>query len=61
MHGFAQVEDALDTSLSTGRASLGLGCLASPSRGYTLYPSPDGARPDESQVAQLTGYLERRA
>ena len=38
-------------------ASLGLGCVASSPRGYPLYPSPDGARPDESQVAQLGGYV----
>jgi hypothetical protein len=38
-------------------ASLALGCLASPSRGYPLYPSSDGARPSESQVAELDGYV----
>ena len=38
-------------------AGLGLGCLAAPSRGYPLYPSSDGARPDESRVAQLQGYV----
>jgi hypothetical protein len=37
-------------------AGLGLGCLA-PSRGYPLYPASDGARPDESRVAQLQGYV----
>ena len=38
-------------------AGLGLGCLAAPSRGYPLYPLSDGARPDESRVAQLQGYV----
>jgi hypothetical protein len=60
------LQDALKSSMRWRRslrrvapavASIGLGCLASPSRGYPLYPSSDGARPDESRVAQLEGYV----
>ena len=60
------LHDALESSMRLRRclrwvapamASLGLGCLASPSRGYPLYPSSDGARPDESRVAQVDGYV----
>ncbi len=37
-------------------AGLGVACLANQSRGYALYPTADG-RPDETEVAQLAGYV----